>query len=299
MALTTEARSRITAQIDALKKRLPLDSNDLDYETHLKTIRQLQSILDSDAARGTTEETMNQETQNPIASGANPGSPCPDTMQQETMKQEARDAIDALISRYPALEPCRDSIAAAAASIIAAYKNGGKVITCGNGGSAADAEHIVGELMKGFLKKRPVPPDFAAKLAAVAPAHAEYLAKNLQQPLAAVSLVAGVALPTAFANDQAGDLVFAQQVYGIGRAGDILLAISTSGSSANVIYAVELAKALGITTIALTGSTGGRLKDLADITIAVPQAETYRIQELHLPVYHALCIAAEAEFFPQ
>lgn len=294
MALTTEARSRITAQIDALKKRLPLDSNDLDYETHLKTIRQLQSILDSDAARGTTEETMNQETQNAIHSGAPAGSPC-----QATMKPEARDAIDALISRYPALEPCRDSIAAAAASIIAAYKNGGKVITCGNGGSAADAEHIVGELMKGFLKKRPVPPDFAAKLAATAPAHAEYLAKNLQQPLAAVSLVAGVALPTAFANDQAGDLVFAQQVYGIGRAGDILLAISTSGSSANVIYAVELAKALGITTIALTGSTGGRLKDLADITIAVPQAETYRIQELHLPVYHALCIAAEAEFFPQ
>lgn len=294
MALTTEARSRITAQIDALKKRLPLDSNDLDYETHLKTIRQLQSILDSDAARGTTEETMNQETQNAIHSGAPAGSPC-----QATMKPEARDAIDALISRYPALEPCRDSIAAAAASIIAAYKNGGKVITCGNGGSAADAEHIVGELMKGFLKKRPVPPDFAAKLAETAPAHAEYLAKNLQQPLAAVSLVAGVALPTAFANDQAGDLVFAQQVYGLGRAGDVLLAISTSGSSTNVIYAVELAKALGITTIALTGSTGGRLKDLADITIAVPQAETYRIQELHLPVYHALCIAAEAEFFPQ
>ena len=117
--------------------------------------------------------------------------------------------------------------------------------------------------------------------------------------MAAVSLVAGVALPTAFANDQAGDLVFAQQVYGIGRTGDVLLAISTSGNSANVIYAVELAKALGITTVALTGKSGGKLKAIADITIAVPDDETYRIQELHLPVYHALCIAAEAEFFPQ
>lgn len=272
MALITEARSRITAQIDALKKRLPLDSNDLDYETHLKTIRQLQSILDRDAARGRTEGKM---------------------------KQETKGTIDGLISRYPELEICRDSIAAGAEAIIAAYRNGGKVITCGNGGSAADAEHIVGELMKGFLKKRPVPSDFAGKLASVAPDHAEYLAKNLQQPLAAVSLVSGVALPTAFANDQAGDLVFAQQVYGIGRKGDALLAISTSGGSANVIYAVELAKAMDITTIALTGRSGGRLKDIADITIAVPREETYRIQELHLPVYHALCIAAEAEFFPQ
>ena len=272
MALTTEARSRITAQIDALKKRLPIDSNDLDYETHLKTIRQLQRILDSDAVRARTEEKM---------------------------KQETKGAIDTLISRYPALEVCRDSVTAAAEAIVHTYKTGGKVITCGNGGSAADAEHIVGELMKGFLKKRPVPQEFAAKLAEISPAHAEYLTKNLQQPLAAVSLVAGVALPTAFANDQAGDLVFAQQVYGIGRTGDVLLAISTSGNSANVIYAVELAKALGITTVALTGKSGGRLKAIADITIAVPDDETYRIQELHLPVYHALCIAAEAEFFPQ
>ncbi len=272
MALTTEARSRITAQIDALKKRLPLDSNDLDYETHLKTIRQLQRILDSDAVRARTEEKM---------------------------KQESMGAIDTLISRYPVLEVCRDSVAAAAEAIITAYKNGGKVITCGNGGSASDAEHIVGELMKGFLKKRPVPADFSGKLAQTASAHAEYLTKNLQQPLAAVSLVSGVALPTAFANDQAPDLVFAQQVYGIGRAGDVLIAISTSGNSTNVIYAVELAKALGITTVALTGKSGGKLKDIADITIAVPDDETYRIQELHLPVYHALCIAAEAEFFPE
>lgn len=272
MALTTEARSRIAAQIDALKKRLPLDSNDLDYETHLKTIRQLQNILDRDAARGRTEEKM---------------------------KQETKDIIGGLVSRYPMLEPCRDSISAGAEAIITAYRNGGKVIACGNGGSAADAEHIVGELMKGFLKKRPVPPNFAGKLSDVAPAHAEYLVKNLQQPLTAVSLVAGVSLPTAFANDQAGDLVFAQQVYGIGREGDVLLAISTSGSSANVVYAVELAKAMDITTIALTGKSGGRLKEIADITIAVPQEETYRIQELHLPVYHALCMAAEAEFFPQ
>ena len=212
---------------------------------------------------------------------------------------EQRAILQRLLGDNPALAPLRSGLLDAYALLQGAFESGGKLLLCGNGGSAADADHIVGELMKGFLKKRPVPQEFAAKLAEISPAHAEYLTKNLQQPLAAVSLVAGVALPTAFANDQAGDLVFAQQVYGIGRTGDVLLAISTSGNSANVIYAVELAKALGITTVALTGKSGGRLKAIADITIAVPDDETYRIQELHLPVYHALCIAAEAEFFPQ
>ena len=213
------------------------------------------------------------------------------------MKDLTKKTLGALFDRYPALEPCRADIFAAAETICATYRAGGKLLLCGNGGSAADAEHIVGELMKGFLKKRPLPEAIREKMQTAFPQDADYLYENLQCALPAISLVNSVALGTAFANDQAADLVFAQQVLGAGREEDVLLAISTSGNSKNVVYAVETARVLGLRTIALTGRSGGKLKGLADITIAVPDDETYRIQELHLPVYHALCIAAEEEFF--
>ena len=198
------------------------------------------------------------------------------------MKESTKKALNLLLERYPALEACRADIFAAVETICDAYRAGKKLILCGNGGSAADAEHIVGELMKGFLKKRPISEETRARLKAAFPEDADYLADNLQGALPAVSLVNQIALGTAFANDQAADLVFAQQVLGLGQAGDVLIAISTSG---------------GVRTIALTGRSGGKLKALADVTITVPDDETYRIQELHLPVYHALCIAAEEEFF--
>ena len=213
------------------------------------------------------------------------------------MKDSAKKTLDNLFSRCPALEVCRADILAAAETISDAFHAERKLLLCGNGGRAADAEHIVGELMKGFLKKRPLPSEMRGLLKKNFPADADYLSENLQGALPAVSLVNAVALGTAFANDQAADLVFAQQVLGLGQRGDVLLAISTSGNSKNVLYAAEVAHTAGLKTIALTGRSGGKLKPIADITVAVPEDETYRIQELHLPVYHALCIAAEEEFF--
>ena len=213
------------------------------------------------------------------------------------MKDSTKKTLDGLFERYPSLNACRADVFDAAEAICAAYHAGGKLIVCGNGGSAADAEHIVGELMKGFLKKRPLPEETRARIKEAFPEDADYLSGNLQGALPAISLVNQIALGTAFANDQAADLVFAQQVLGLGNKGDVLLAISTSGNSKNVVYAVETARVCGLKTVALTGRSGGRLKPLADVTIAVPDDETYRIQELHLPVYHALCVAAEEEFF--
>ena len=208
--------------------------------------------------------------------------------------------IENLILRYPALEICRNGLQIATEKICSAFHAGNKLITCGNGGSATDALHIVGELMKGFALPRKIADfdkKFTADLEKNFPNDAEYFKKNLQCALPAISLVGETALTTAFANDQAPDLSFAQQIFGIGKRGDILFAISTSGNSANVIYAVEVAKILGITTIALTGQTGGKLKNLADIAICVPSKVTYQIQEFHLPIYHAICLAAENEFF--
>ena len=184
-------------------------------------------------------------------------------------------------------------------AIVGSYARGGKVLTCGNGGSAADSEHIVGELMKGFLKHRPLGEEMREALKKVAPERAEYIANGLQGALPAVSLIGALALNTAFANDQAPDLSMAQQVLGLGVRGEILLGISTSGNSKNVVYAIDVAKAKGLTTIALTGETGGRLKAIADICICAPSRETYKIQEYHLPIYHMLCIAAENEFFDE
>ena len=215
------------------------------------------------------------------------------------IKQSTLAKAAELIERYPQLAYCQDSLIEAVKAICTSYRNKHKLIACGNGGSASDAEHIVGELMKGFLLPRKLDAAMAEKMQQLCPASAQYFMDNLQGTLPALSLVNQVALNTAFANDQAPDLAFAQQILGMGDAGDVLLAISTSGNSTNVIYALQMAKVKGVFTIALTGKNGGKIKqqNLADVCICVPESETYKIQELHLPVYHRLCIAAENEFF--
>lgn len=215
------------------------------------------------------------------------------------VKASTMQAVATLIARYPKLSVCESDLKQAVELICESYRNGHKLIVCGNGGSASDSEHIVGELMKGFLLPRKLGKDIEEKMREVCPDEADYFMKNLQGALPALSLVNQVALNTAFANDQAPDLSFAQQILGMGNEGDVLVAISTSGNSTNVIYALQMAKVKGVKTIALTGKSGGKIAErkLADVTICVPDDETYRIQELHLPVYHMLCIAAENEFF--
>ena len=215
------------------------------------------------------------------------------------IKESTKQAVYELIRRYPALSVCEADLLAAVEVICDSYRAGNKLIACGNGGSASDAEHIVGELMKGFLLPRKLGKDIEAKMREVCPEEADYFMENLQGALPAMSMVNQVALNTAFANDQAPDLSFAQQLLGMGDEGDVLVAISTSGNSTNVIYALQMAKVKGVKTVALTGKSGGKIKsrNLADVCICVPDDETFRIQELHLPVYHMLCIAAENEFF--
>ena len=216
------------------------------------------------------------------------------------LKSSTLSKIDELIGRYPNLEICRDSLHKSVEAICEGFRGGHKLLNCGNGGSASDSMHIVGELMKGFILPRSIKDfksDFYNKLNESYPDDVEYFANNLQCALPAISLVGETALTTAFSNDQAPDLAFAQQVLGLGDAGDILLAITTSGNSANVLHAVKVAKLKGLKTIALTGRTGGKVKDLADISICVPADSAHTIQEFHLPVYHMLCLAAENEFF--
>lgn len=216
------------------------------------------------------------------------------------IKETTAIKIDELIERYPALEICRESLRLAVDEICKGFHGGGKLMTCGNGGSAADALHIVGELMKGFLLPRRIDDfnkDFVNRAQELFPSDVEYFKANLQSALPAISLVGETALNTAFANDRAPDLSFAQQVLGIGRRGDVLLAISTSGNSDNVIYAVEAAKILGITAVAMTGRRGGKLKHISNVSICVPADSSYTIQEFHLPIYHMICLAVETEFF--
>ncbi|WP_416196684.1 D-sedoheptulose-7-phosphate isomerase [Selenomonas sp.] len=215
------------------------------------------------------------------------------------LKKTTLEKVEELIERYPALAVCREDLRAAVQAICESYAGGHKLLVCGNGGSASDSEHIVGELMKGFLLPRKLGAKEQQAFERACPASAAYLMENLQGTLPAISLVNSVGLGTAFANDQAPDLVFAQQVLGLGAAGDTLIAISTSGSSQNVLYALDVARAKGLRTIALTGAKGGRMaaEHLAETVIRVPAAETFKIQEYHLPVYHMLCIAAEHEFF--
>ena len=195
------------------------------------------------------------------------------------------------------LAGCDAEVAQAIAALITCYEREGKLLVCGNGGSAADAEHIVGEMMKGFCLPRNLSDTDKIQLAFVAGDDADLLGTQLQYGLAALSLVSHSALITATANDQDSQLIFAQQVWGLGQAGDILLAISTSGNSQNVLLAAKSARAKNMLVIGLTGATGGKLAGLCDVTISVPSDNVSQIQEMHLPIYHHICASVEAHFF--
>lgn len=213
------------------------------------------------------------------------------------MDENIRAHLELLVTRYPALEVCKEDIATAYEVLAECYAHGGKLLVAGNGGSAADAEHIVGELMKGFMKSRKVDAVFAKKLREIDPERGSKLAKNLERSLMAIPLVAHEALTTAYINDVGSLGIFAQQLFGYGRPGDVFLGISTSGNSENILNAAIVAKALGIHVIGLTGASGGKLARLAELTVRVPETVTYKVQELHLPVYHSLCIMLEEKFF--
>lgn len=205
--------------------------------------------------------------------------------------------IDHLIERYPMLIICREDIVQAYELLETAYNNGRKLLVCGNGGSASDSEHIVGELMKEFKMKRRVYSDQAEALKSVDEELGQVLAEKLQGALPAICLTGHSSLTTAFMNDANADLVFAQQVNGYGKPGDVFLGISTSGNSKNVLFAAVNAKSKGLKVIGLTGAKESKLMKYSDVCIRVPEIETYKIQELHLPVYHCLCLILEDRFF--
>lgn len=205
--------------------------------------------------------------------------------------------IDKLIERYPQLEVCREDISKAYQLLETAYSSGRKLLVSGNGGSASDSEHIVGELMKEFKLKRKVYREQAEEMRKISPELGDVLAENLQGALPAISLTGHSSLTTAFMNDSEPELIFAQQVNGYGKKGDVYLGISTSGNSRNVLYASVTAKSKGLKVIGLTGQRENQLKRYADVCIQVPETETYKIQELHLPVYHCLCMMLEENFF--
>ena len=205
--------------------------------------------------------------------------------------------IDLLMERYPSLESAKNDIVAAYLLLEESYKNGGKLLVAGNGGSAADAEHIVGELMKGFKLPRKPEADFAEKLVEENQELGAVLAENLQGALPAIALDGHPALSTAYMNDCEPLLCFAQQVNGYGKSGDVFLGISTSGNSKNVLFAATTAHAKGMKVIGLTGAKDSKLKDMSDVCIKAPQTETYMIQEMHLPIYHCLCLMLEDKFY--
>ncbi|MBQ9070369.1 MAG: SIS domain-containing protein [Clostridia bacterium] len=192
-----------------------------------------------------------------------------------------------LLERYPKLLSCKDDILRARETLIHCYKKKGKLLLCGNGGSASDCDHIVGELMKGFLLKRKVDDKKIP----------ENIREHLQGSLPAISLSAHTAFMSAFINDVEPSMVYAQMLYGYAQPNDVFIGLSTSGNSANVVNAATVAKAIGIGTIALTGKNGGALSETCDVAVRVPETETYKIQELHLPVYHYLCAEVEKHFF--
>lgn len=198
--------------------------------------------------------------------------------------------IDNLISRVAVLAACKDEIISVLDLLVDTFHTGGKLLLCGNGGSAADCEHWAGELLKCFIKDRPLPKELAQKLPAE-------LADKLEAALPAIPLTGFISASTAFANDVAPQLIFAQLTLGLGKPGDVLVGISTSGNAVNVCQAIRVAKAMGMKTVGLTGKTGGELAKLADVSIRVPETQTYKIQELHLAIYHWLCIAIEDEIF--
>ena len=213
------------------------------------------------------------------------------------MKETVKLVLDELTERYPRLEVCRKEIEDAYLLLEEAYDHGKKLLIAGNGGSAADSEHIAGELMKRFKYSRPVTEEFAQKMIVIDAIRGEKLAKGLERPLRAVPLTSHIGLMTAYMNDVDAQGVYAQQVLGYGDEGDVFLAISTSGNSENIVNACVAAKALGLKIIALTGSKQCLLQNYADVCIQVPESETFKVQELHLPVYHCLCLMLETNYF--
>ena len=205
--------------------------------------------------------------------------------------------MEDLFSRYPALISCKSDIENTIKTVIESYKSGGKLLLCGNGGSCADCEHIVGELMKSFLSKRPISEAQKEKMKENNPNLTDDLLSKLQLAVPAIALPSIVGLNSAFCNDVDPELVYAQTLMGLGRNNDVLLCISTSGNSKNCVAAADVAKGLGLTVVALTGQTGGKLKAIADVCICAPETETYKVQELHLPIYHHICMQTEKFFF--
>ena len=205
--------------------------------------------------------------------------------------------LSRLLEKYPDLQPAGGEVTDAFALLHGCFKSGGKALFCGNGGSAADSEHIVGELMKGYLRARPVPQETRRRLEETFADQGRYLADHLQGALPAISLVSQTALITAYANDVAPDMIFAQQVYGYGAEGDVLVGISTSGNSRNVLHALRVARAMGLRTLGFSGENGGELAALCDVAVRVPWQATADVQERHLAIYHALCGMLEDAFF--
>lgn len=205
--------------------------------------------------------------------------------------------MEELLRRYPALSVCKAEITEALEAMTEAFECGGKLLLCGNGGSCADCDHIAGELLKGFLSKRPADEETVRNLTAQYPKEGPDLAKKLQRGLPAISLAAHAGVMTAFANDVDPELIYAQLVYAYGKTEDVVLGISTSGNSKNVVAALRTAKALGLKTVGLTGSRESAMDSICDVIVKVPETETYKVQEYHLPVYHYLCAALEERFF--
>lgn len=218
-------------------------------------------------------------------------------MIKKSLENRLEKHVDVLMARYPKLEEIKQDIIGAYLLFEECYKNGGKLLVAGNGGSAADSEHIMGELMKRFRLPRPVSDEYAKRSREVDGERGDILAKTLECPLTAISLVAHEALSTAFSNDVGGNGGFAQQMLGFGKEGDVFLGISTSGNSKNIMDATVVARASGIKVVGLTGQGGGELSKVSDVAVRVPETETYRIQELHLPIYHCWCLMLEERFY--
>lgn len=212
------------------------------------------------------------------------------------MKETTKKIYEELFERYPSLSGIKENVLKAFEAIKLTYEQAGSLYCAGNGGSSSDCEHIVGELLKSFKKRRAVDEKTANNLSSYGEDGA-YILSKLEGSLPATSLISQTGILTAFANDKSWDTAIAQQLYGLGKQGDCLVVLSTSGNSKNCVYAVLVAKAKGIKTIAFTGVAGGKLKDICDVAICVPEMETYKVQELHLPVYHCLCAMLEEEFF--
>ena len=213
------------------------------------------------------------------------------------LNDAARKEICTLIRRYPALEPLEAEVTASVELLTKTYRSGNRLFICGNGGSAADSVHIVGELMKSFARERPLSVTLQNKIMERFPEDAPYYLAHLQGAIPCASLVSEISLLSAYSNDCEAELAYAQQIVGQGSAGDALLAISTSGNSRNVLHAARIARAMDMQVLALTGQDGGALRALADILMNVPAALPYQVQEYHLPIYHAICLALEAELF--